>query len=77
MFYDKPIIELKDNKIYFKAKPKLHFYTKNNITYSEIVGDTFNVDIPIVDPDYGHNSYAIWKRTAKNDLGATTATLTR
>ena len=65
LFYDKPIIELKDNKIYFNAKPKLHFYTKNNITYSEIVGDTFNVDIPIVDPDYGHNSYAIWKRTAK------------
>ena len=25
LFYDKPTIELKNNKIYFKAKPKLHF----------------------------------------------------
>ena len=69
LFYNKPTIVLKDNKLYFKAKPKLHFYTKT--TYEDIIGDIFSVNIPIVDPDYGHNSYAIWKRTAKNDLGAT------
>ena len=71
LFYDKPIIELIDNIIYFKAKPKLHFYKEDTIRFQEIVGDIFNVHIPIVDPDYGHNSYAIWKRTAKVDLGAT------
>ncbi|NLL04385.1 MAG: hypothetical protein GX270_01035, partial [Clostridiaceae bacterium] len=71
LFYDRPIIEIKENKLFFKAKPKLHFYTKDNINFSKIIGDTLNVNIPIVDPDYGHNSYAIWKRTAKNDLGAT------
>jgi len=71
LFYDKPTIELRNNKIYFNAKPKLHFYTINNITFTDIVGDTFDVNIPIVDPDYGHNSYAIWNRYAKQDWGAT------
>jgi hypothetical protein len=71
LFYDKPIIEVKNNKMYFMAKPKLHFYNNKFIRFQEIVGDVFNVHIPIVDPDYGHNSYAIWKRTAKVDLGAT------
>lgn len=71
LFYNKPTIEFKDKKIYFKAKPRLHFYKKDDINFSDIVGDIFSVNIPIVDPDYGHNSYAIWKRTAKDDLGAT------
>lgn len=70
LFYDRPIIEVKNNKIYFKAKPKLHFYTKDMISYQKIIGDKFNVTIPIVDPDYGYNTYAIWKRTAAVQWGA-------
>jgi hypothetical protein len=57
-----------DNKIYFKAKPKLHFYKK--YSYQDIVGEMFNVNLPIVDPDYGYNTYSIFKRTENSNLGA-------
>lgn len=69
LFYDKPTIELKNNKIYFKAKPKLHFHTE--YTYQEIINDKFNVAIPIVDPDYGCNLYSIFRRTKNDNIGAT------
>ena len=67
LFYDKPVIELKNNKIYFKGKPKLNFYT--DINYDTIIGDKLNVTIPLVDPDFGHNTYAIWRRSKKEDWG--------
>lgn len=69
LFSDRPTIELKNNKIYFKAKPKLHFYKKYR--YQEIIGDKFKVIVPIVDPDFGYNSYSIFKRTESSNLGAT------
>ena len=35
IFHEVPDIQLKNNKIYFKGKPKLNFYTKDRITYSD------------------------------------------
>ncbi|ADU75518.1 hypothetical protein [Acetivibrio thermocellus] len=67
LFYGTPTIEIKNGKIYFSAKPKFHFY--NETSYYEIIGDQLNVIIPIVDPDYGYNTYAIWKRTKPEDWG--------
>ncbi|EIC04504.1 hypothetical protein YSBL_1821, partial [Acetivibrio thermocellus YS] len=69
LFYDKPRIEIKDGKIYFSAKPKFHFFDKKQIDYQAIIGEKLNVIIPIVDPDYGYNTYAIWKRTKPEDWG--------
>lgn len=71
LFYDKPIVELKNNKIYFKGKPKLHFCTVDRITFQDIIGDKLNVHIPIADPDYGYNLYAIWSRYSETSLGGT------
>lgn len=70
LFYDRPVIELKDAKLHFKARPKLHFYKNETITFQDIIGDILNVHIPIVDPDYGCNLYAIWGRYGTS-LGAT------
>ncbi len=69
LFYDKPVIELKNNKIYFKAKPKFNFYTQNKLTFDELIGDRLNVSIPLIDPDFGYNTYAIWKRSKAEDWG--------
>ncbi len=62
IFYEKPSIELKNGKIYFKGKPKLNFYKKERITFEDIIDDVLEVQIPFVDPDYGMNLYAIWSR---------------
>ena len=62
IFYEKPSIELKNGKIYFKGKPKLNFYKKERITFEDIINDVLEVQIPFVDPDYGMNLYAIWSR---------------
>ena len=69
IFYEKPSIELKNGKVYFKGKPKLNFYTEDRITYSDIIGDLLNVQIPLVDPDYGMNLYAIWSRNPSDAIG--------
>jgi len=69
LFYDTPIIEIKDGKIYFSAKPKFHFFDRSHVNYQTIIGDQLNVIIPIVDPEYGYNTYAIWKRTEPVDWG--------
>jgi len=52
LFYDKPIVEIKDGKIYFSAKPKFHFFDRSHVNYQTIIGEKLNVIIPIVDPDY-------------------------
>ncbi|PQQ66481.1 hypothetical protein B9R14_06775 [Acetivibrio saccincola] len=63
IFYEKPSIELKNGKIYFKGKPKLNFYKRDEINFEYIIGDTLDIQIPFVDPDYyGMNLYAIWSR---------------
>jgi len=69
LFYGTPTIEIKNGKIYFSAKPRFHFFTKNEISFQQIIGEKINVRIPIVDPDYGCNTYAIWKRTEPVDWG--------
>lgn len=67
LFTGKPEIELKNNKIYFKAKPKFYFY--KDIYFSEIIGAKLDVEIPIADPLYGSNKYAIWNRYAQENWG--------
>jgi len=67
LFSGIPEIKLLDNKIIFKAKPKFHFI--NDISFYEIIGEKLNVDIPIVDPEYGCNKYAIWNRYRKEEWG--------
>ena len=67
LFYDKPVIELKNNKIYFKGRPKLNFYRGER--YDTIIGERLNVTIPLVDPDFGYNTYAIWRRNQEEDWG--------
>ncbi len=69
LFYGTPTIEIKNGKIYFSAKPKFHFYNRRYVNYQSIIGDKLNVIIPIVDPVYGYNTYAIWKRTKAVDWG--------
>jgi len=71
LFYDRPVIELKNGKLHFKARPKLNFYKDETITFQDIIGDMLSVNIPIVDPDYGCNLYAIWGRYSGTSLGAT------
>jgi len=39
------------------------------VSFQKIIGEKLNVRIPIVDPDYGYNTYAIWKRTKPEDWG--------
>ena len=62
IFYEKPSIELKNGKIYFKGKPKLNFFKGDRFNFEYIIGDILDVQIPFVDPDYGMNLYAIWSR---------------
>ena len=62
IFYEKPSIELKNGKVYFKGRPKLNFYNNDEVDFEYIIGDLLNVQIPLVDPDYGMNLYAIWSR---------------
>lgn len=69
LFYGRPTIEIKNGKIYFSAKPKFHFFKKEDVSFQKIIGEKLNVRIPIVDPDYGYNTYAIWKRTKPEDWG--------
>ena len=69
LFYARPIIEVENGKIYFSAKPRFHFFTEDNASFQKIIGDKLNVRIPIVDPEYGCNTYAIWKRTEAVDWG--------
>jgi len=58
LFYGRPTIEIKNGKIYFSAKPKFHFFKKEDVSFQKIIGEKLNVRIPIVDPDYGYNTYA-------------------
>lgn len=67
LFNGTPQIEIKNKIIYFKAKPKFNFY--NEESYSTIIGEKLKVVIPIVDPEYGYNAYAIWSRFAEKDWG--------
>lgn len=67
LFYDIPQIEIKNRTIFFRAKPKFNFF--RDISFYEIIGEKLNVDIPIVDPEYGCNKYAIWNRYKKEDWG--------
>jgi len=39
LFYDTPIIEIKDGKIYFSAKPKFHFFDRSHVNYQTIIGE--------------------------------------
>lgn len=67
LFSGIPQIEIKNKTIYFKAKPKFNFYFYES--YTSIIGEKLNVNIPIVDPEYGYNAYAIWNRFAEKDWG--------
>ncbi len=67
LFNGTPQIEIKNKMIYFKAKPKFNFY--NQESFSTIIGEKLKVVIPIVDPEYGYNAYAIWSRFAEKDWG--------
>ena len=69
IFYEKPSVEIKNNKIYFKGRPRFNFYNDNIVNFSYIIGDILNVQIPLVDPDYGMNLYAIWRKRNPVDWG--------
>ncbi|MGF7046927.1 hypothetical protein J2T13_001429 [Paenibacillus sp. DS2015] len=71
LFYEKPTVTLKDNKVYFEGKPKFHFYNEDKMTYKTFVGDELGVTIPIVHPDFGYNRYSIWGRSSSVGWGAT------
>lgn len=65
-FYGEVKSELYPNKIVIKGQPKLHFTLD---TYAEIIPDHFNRVLPLVDPNYGYNVYAIWGRNSAVDYG--------
>ncbi|TCK99485.1 hypothetical protein EDC19_0105 [Natranaerovirga hydrolytica] len=70
LFYGKPNIEISNQTIYFKGNPKFHFYSGDNVTFETFLDEgTLNQTIPIVDPDYGYNTYAIWRRDRAVDWG--------
>lgn len=72
LFYGEPSVELRDNKVYIKLKPKFHFLNQSNLTYEDFIGKKLDVVIPIVDPDFGYNRYSIWGRSSTVNWGAAT-----
>jgi len=64
-------VKVEGNTLIFEGKPKFHFF--KNVQFNDIIGERLQVELPIVDPDYGENRYSIWSRESPVSWGAASA----